>query len=118
MISTRLKELRQQLGLSQTDFAHKAKVSQPMIAAIEKGEKALSEKIMQRVCKEFKLPRDYFIKPQPFNETETNHFVKDFSTLSRGDQELLQSILQKMILLKRLTSGPSIQSKEKGQPQD
>lgn len=83
-----------------------------MIAAIEKGEKSLSDKIMQRLCKEFKLPKDYFVKPIPFNELETDHFMKEFSTLSRADQDLLKTILQKMILLRRLTSSEQ-HSKEK-----
>lgn len=52
-IGERIKRLRKELGLNQTEFAKKIKVSQGVISAMEKGLGSLTERNISTICSEF-----------------------------------------------------------------
>lgn len=54
-IGKRIKALRLRLGLSQSEFAIKSKVSVGGICEIEKGKRGLTDKTIMRICKAFNI---------------------------------------------------------------
>ena len=99
MIGDRIKDLRKELKMSQAEFAAKVKISQPMVVYWENGSRPASAKAVAKICKAFKLKELYFETSPPMNEAEIEHFVKDFSTLDREDQEHIRFLIHKFTLL-------------------
>lgn len=58
-MKTRLKEIRQNVGLSQTEFAEKLAISRSALAKIESGENNPSEQTIVLVCERFGINRQW-----------------------------------------------------------
>lgn len=58
-INKRIKELRQELGLSQPIFAQRISISNGYIAAIELGNRRVNDRIIKLVCSEFNVNEDW-----------------------------------------------------------
>jgi transcriptional regulator with XRE-family HTH domain len=58
-INERVKLARQELGLTQTDFGKRIAIGQGYLASIEKGERAVTEKIFKLICGEFSINEDW-----------------------------------------------------------
>lgn len=57
-LKERLKELRNQLHLSQTDFGKRLGVTSAAISRIEKGDRGITEQMILSICREFRV--NYF----------------------------------------------------------
>lgn len=56
-----LKLLREDLGLSQKDFSKKLMLSDATISRIEKGERNITTRVLNQICKEFNVNKDWLI---------------------------------------------------------
>ena len=58
-MNTRIKMIRTELGLSQTDFARKLSVSRSAICKMESGENSPSEQTIKLICQEFSVNEEW-----------------------------------------------------------
>lgn len=61
-IGGNLKRLRIDRGLSQKELANKVNVTQPMIAQIERGTKAMTMELGKEISEVLKIPIDELLK--------------------------------------------------------
>lgn len=59
MISDRIKNLRKELNLKQSDFANKIGIKQAAISAIEKGIRNVTDRIINDICREFNVNEEW-----------------------------------------------------------
>ena len=59
MISDRIKDLRKELNLKQSDFANKIGIKQAAISAIEKGIRNVTDRIINDICREFNVNEEW-----------------------------------------------------------
>lgn len=59
MLSIRIKEIRKALGLTQEKFAQELLATRPMIANYEIGKVIPSDLFLERICKEFKVNKEW-----------------------------------------------------------
>ena len=59
VMKTRIKELRNALGLTQQEFANKMGTSRGNIAAYEVGKNAPSDAVVSLICREFNVNKDW-----------------------------------------------------------
>lgn len=55
----RIKQIRKEFGINQTDFAEKLSVTRSAICKIESGENYPSEQTIKIICKEFAVNEDW-----------------------------------------------------------
>lgn len=115
LISERILHLRKKNNLTQKEFARKLNINQSMVVHLEKG-KPPSPNLVSSMCKVFDVDRNYFyaLHPFPFDEKETELFLKDFSALPRSDQDFLSLMLRKLVISNRLGTAAGPGKKEKG----
>lgn len=78
MISNRVKEIRTNLGLNQSDFAEKIGIKQAGLSAIEKGIRNVTDRVISDICREFNVNEEWlrdgkgemFIEPDTFSLDE------------------------------------------------
>ena len=58
-MNTRLKELRNHLGLSQKDFGSKIFLSQDHISSLEKGRRSITDRSIKNICNEFNVNEEW-----------------------------------------------------------
>lgn len=59
-MNTRLKELRKKEDLSQKEFGDKIFLSQYQISLLESGKRNITDRVIDTICKEFKVNREWF----------------------------------------------------------
>ena len=104
VISKRLKELRVKEGLTQSEFAKRIEVSQPMFAYWENDSKPISSEAVKKICRVFKIDSSYFYSAPSMGDDELNSMIADFKSLSRSEQDIITAIIKKFSLLKRLSA--------------
>lgn len=60
-MSERLKFLRDELGLNQTEFSDKLNVTSTTISKIEKGQRNLTDRMMNDICREFMVNKEWLM---------------------------------------------------------
>jgi transcriptional regulator with XRE-family HTH domain len=98
-----IKTLREKNSLTQKEFGERTGFSQGMIMFWENGKKSLSEKAVTKICKAFNVDPALFYTQPKFDSSQEQDFMNKFRSLNRADQELVSVILNKMILLQRLS---------------
>lgn len=100
-MDNRIRELRHERGLRQTDLAGLINVSQQTISRIENGEHAIPDDILRDLSKLFHVSADYILKLSDSRmtveyriEIERNidrrmDFLRAYNGLSRTNQELI-----------------------------
>lgn len=63
-VGERIREVRQQKGMSQEELAAKAQLSTPHISEIERGRKEPKLASMCRISEALATPTDYFLRPK------------------------------------------------------
>lgn len=58
-VSRRLKHLRESMFLSQKEFSEKAELSITLVSLMEKGEKRVSEKTINKICRAFGVNKEW-----------------------------------------------------------
>lgn len=69
-VGERIRALRNELGLSQEEFAEKLKMQRSSISKIEQGQVPLTEKNQKLVCREFNANKEWMLtgKGQMFSD--------------------------------------------------
>lgn len=83
----RLKELRKQIGLNQSELAEKMSVTKSVISYYENRERAPSPEILIKLASIFHVSTDYLLGLE-------NEQVLNVSDLNKEDIELLQHTLE------------------------
>ena len=95
-INKRIKELRQELGLSQPIFAQRISISNGYIAAIELGNRRVNDRIIKLVCSEFNVNEDWLRTGEgdPFVQLSRNQEIaKEVNRVLRDQPESFRSRL-------------------------
>jgi len=102
-IGKRLKEFRESLGLSQTDFANNIDVKQGSLASIETGRISLSTKFVRKLTNKYKIDLNWLFNGESINESKSNYAntVQSTPNLAAEPRNLvhLTSSLHKKTLL-------------------
>lgn len=59
-MNLRLKEIRTNLGLKQSEFASKLNLSTSAICDYEKGRRRITERTLNDICSKFNVNKDWF----------------------------------------------------------
>ena len=71
-IKDRIKTIRKELGLTQTEFANRLSLSQNFIAQVESGKKNVSERTVSDICREFNVNEDWLRTGEGSQNKETD----------------------------------------------
>lgn len=88
-MNERLKSLRLEIGLSQSEFANKLLMSQNQLSLIELGKRNLTNRTMHDICREFNVNEEWLRSGngQMFND-EKSDVNKDVLALVQKISEL------------------------------
>lgn len=95
-IGERVKMIRKELGLNQTDFAKNINLSRSQISAIEKEERVLTERTLLDISREYGANKEFILtgEGEMFIDVSDNKELLNFiSGLCEGDQEKANLIL-------------------------
>lgn len=70
-LKNRIKELREQKGYNQTEFAKRIGMSRTFLSLVEDGKKKLSRKFILKICEELKIDENQLFTP------EEKYVIKD-----------------------------------------
>lgn len=107
---SRMKELREEKGITQEELAFVLDISQQRVSKIERGKAPLSDGLIIKCAKYFGVTTDYFlgvsdlrfeielakVNPQRLNETRFREFMHYFMRMDSAEQDALINI-QKLI---------------------
>ncbi|CEP50424.1 putative transcriptional regulator [[Clostridium] sordellii] len=106
-MKSRLKELRNSLGLSQKDFGAKLCLSQDHISSLENGRRKITDRTIKDICDEFNVNEKWLrtgngkIKKDVTEDIDAPEEVKallrKFILLSESDQKKLEYIIDSFI---------------------
>lgn len=90
MLNVRIKEIRKELGLSQKDFSEPLPITRSHYAGIESGLKNLTDRLINEVCTEYGVNKNWFITGEGSKFLDP---LKDFQ-LNEEVEELLRLYLE------------------------
>src|SRR6266496_5992648 len=70
-IASRLREIREFLGLSQQDVAEKTGIPRPSISAIENGKRRIEASELQKFAHLYGYPVSYILGEEPVDDSRT-----------------------------------------------
>lgn len=89
-MGTKIKDLREKSGMTQTELANKLGVSKSVISAYEKGIRNPSYKILPLIAKTFNVSQVYFFEK---GEWQNSSFTVDISDLTKEQQKIIVSLI-------------------------
>lgn len=83
-IGTKIKQLRENRRMSQTELANKIGIAQTTLVSIESGEtKKVNFLLMDKICKEFNVGFDYFTSNNQNNKIKNlNGSINNHGTIN------------------------------------
>nr|WP_207743645.1 helix-turn-helix transcriptional regulator [Paeniclostridium sordellii] len=106
-VKSRLKEIRNSLGLSQKDFGAKLCLSQDHISSLENGRRKITDRTIKDICDEFNINEKWLrtgegkIKKDLTEDIdapdEIKALLKKFFLLNESDQKKLEFIIDSFI---------------------
>lgn len=99
-MQNRLKKLRKELGLNQTEFANRLGLTQSTITLLEHGKTPITDKHIKPICSVFNVNENWFKtgEGQMFAEDLVIELIdKTASRLNSSNQEYLLSIAKAML---------------------
>lgn len=77
----RIKQIRNTVGMNQTDFAKRLSVSRSAICKIESGENSPSEQTINLICREFNVNETWLRtgEGEPFKKRTNNQEIMSFT---------------------------------------
>lgn len=93
-MNARIKQIRRELGLTQTEFAERIGLKQNSIALIESGKRNISDQAVLSICREYGINEEWLRtgrgeKMAPDASDELEALVKKYD-LSNADQVLIE----------------------------
>lgn len=93
-MNERIKQIRRELGLTQTEFAERIGLKQNSIALIESGKRNISDQAVLSICREYGVNEEWLRtgtgeKMMPDASDELEALVKKYD-LSNADQVLIE----------------------------
>jgi transcriptional regulator with XRE-family HTH domain len=94
-INQRIKLLRSELNISQTEFSKKIFISQSSLGEIETGVRKVNDRIIQLICSEFNINKDWIKTGQGsmFDiekpDIKLKHLIEIYKQLDKLSQECL-----------------------------
>lgn len=89
-MGTKIKDLREKAGMTQTELANKLGLSKSVISAYEKGIRNPSFKILPLIAQTFNVTELYFFEK---GEWENQPITVDISDLSTDQQKIVMSLI-------------------------
>ena len=96
-IGERVKMIRKELGLNQTDFAKGLDLSRSRIGYIENGERSLTERTLNDIVREYGVNRDYILTGEGdmfINIEESEEIINSVKSLCENDQEKAKLVIE------------------------
>lgn len=96
-MNERIKQIRRELGLTQTEFAERIGLKQNSIALIESGKRNISDQAVLSICREYGVNEEWLRtgtgeKMTPDASDELEALVKKYD-LSNADQVLIEKYM-------------------------
>ena len=106
-MKSRLKEIRNTLGLSQKSFGSKIFLSQDHISSLENGRRSITDRTIKDICNQFDINEEWLrygigeMKKDIVKDIdapdEIKILLKKFLSLSESDQKKMENILDAFI---------------------
>ena len=92
----RVKIIRKNIGLTQDELAELAGVSLRMIQYLEKGEKGLSQDMVDVLCEKLRIePWMLWIDPARVVDEEGMRIISQYKALSDDDRDVVDMVFKK-----------------------
>lgn len=105
-MNKRLKEVRNLIGLSQTEFAERLFLSHDLISSMERGKRKITERTIEAICQEFDINKEWLVNGNGdifkdcLKEIDVDEDVKELTRMIfLLDQEDREAILSMVKLL-------------------
>lgn len=102
-IASKIIELRESVGWSQSELARQTGVTSAAISQIEKGDRMPSLIVLRKLSDAFNVPLTEFTNDSPTLSAEVNKEAQvffrkfgDIKNLSDADQEMIQSLVKRL----------------------
>lgn len=95
-INERVRELRKELGMNQTEFGEKIALTQSHLAGIENEKRAVTDRTIKLLCTEFNVSEDWLRtgkEPMFVEIDEDDKYSKAFSAASIEEDEFAKALL-------------------------
>lgn len=91
-MKNRIKKIRKEVGLTQTEFASRLSLSQNFIAQVESGKKNMSDRTVSDICREFGISEKwlrYNEGDMKAEDCKDNRYLSNVGKLQRTDDETI-----------------------------
>ncbi len=95
-INERIRALRKELGMNQTEFAERIALSQSHLTSVELGKKSVTDRTIKLICVEFGISEDWLRtgkEPMFVEIDEDDKYSKAFSAASIEEDEFAKALL-------------------------
>lgn len=99
MIGERLKEVRKDKGLNQTDFANSINISQGLITDMERGKKQPTERTLQDICRVYNVSYEWLTTGEGekyISMTEEEKLKARISEIMQGQDDFAKALMFKV----------------------
>lgn len=96
-MNTRIKEVRQNAGLTQAQFADRLNISRNYVALMEIGDRVPSDRTVADICREFGVSEEWLRTGHGDPEAQTSgddELEKIFEEIGASDDELVKAAIR------------------------
>lgn len=95
-INERVRELRKELDMNQTEFGKKIALSQNHLTGIETGKRSVTDRTIKLICTEFGVSEDWLRtgkEPMLVEIDEEDKFSQAFAAASMEEDDFIKALL-------------------------
>ena len=95
-INERIRALRKELGMNQTEFAERIALSQSHLTSVELGKKSVTDRTIKLICVEFGISEDWLRtgkEPMFVEIDEEDKFSQAFAAASMEEDDFAKALL-------------------------
>lgn len=93
-VGKRLRNIRDQVGMTREQFAEKVNISPQFLAEIENGKKGMSTDTLFKICTKFDLSADYIILGKIISSQLSDPIQKTLNSFPDNYVELTEEIIR------------------------